>query len=245
MKYLPDYFTVPARPAPPMKKAFPDATPDCTSLLGKLLSFDPQRRLTAAAALEDPYFSNLPEATPQERLPLPVPKAERAPDTGSCDRSMFNYYTMGGGRCMESPVAPLHFPTPDGNSCGRLDGSFLASGSRDSSLGRPQMLRFPTPDGDLARGLNSSFESQESIQDKIEKGTPVSVDTCGMPRARPTERNLPDSAERGKIRKRKLDMDQALADAANNDPELGAGVSCSPFGALGGGELSDLPVNYS
>ena len=33
MKFLPDYFTVPARPRPSMKKSFPDATDDATALL--------------------------------------------------------------------------------------------------------------------------------------------------------------------------------------------------------------------
>ena len=236
MKFLPDYFTVPARPRPSMKKSFPDATDDATALLQKLLCFDPQKRISATAAKRDPYFVMEPEATSQEQLPMPVPKGE-GKDTGSCDRSsMFNIYGMGPPRalCMESPVAPLHFPTPE---MGERPGGMTGEGS----LGRPQALHFPTPDaGRELSSLNSSFESQEG---NVAKGTPASFDTCGMPK--PPRRDRVDmcmgSAERGKIRKRKLDMDQALEDAASEDPSM-ALVSGSPSFTVES-PLEALPVN--
>lgn len=97
-------------------------------------------------------------------------------------------------------MAPLHFPTPD-----------------DMRMASRPSLFEPTPDG---AGRSSSRELDSSFEGASGKGkTPGSIDTCGMPRNRP-DRAVPDSTERGKIRKRKLDMDQALEDAASEDPAL-------------------------
>jgi serine/threonine protein kinase len=237
MKFLPDYFTVPARPAPSMKKTFPEITDDATALLKRLLCFDPQKRISAAAAKRDPYFSLMPEATPQAELPMPLPKGE-GKDTGSGDRgSMFNIYGMGPPRalCMESPVAPLHFPTPE---MGERPGGMVSEGS----LGRPQALHFPTPDGAARElnSLNSSFESQEG---NMAKGTPASFDTCGMPKHPRRDRvdMGMDSSERVKIRKRKLDMDQALEDAASEDPSIA--LACASPCFMVESPLEALPVN--
>lgn len=242
MKYLPDYFTVPARPAPPLKRTFPDASDDALSLLARMLCFDPLRRISAAEALQDPFFTNAPAPTLQENLPVPDPN--RAAD--SCDHSSM-FQGMGPPRalCMESPVAPLHFPTPD-TQC-RDSGAKLLFPTPDGA-GRESgaKLLFPTPDGS-GRELDSSFDG------KMTRFTPASIDTCGMPRNRPDrsksnesedtcgmprvrpDRAPPDSTERVKIRKRKLDMDQALEDAASGDPTL----------TRNGESLDDLPVNVT
>jgi len=47
------------------------ASPDCLDLLQQLMQFDPDRRLTAAAALQHPYFSNSPAPTSPAQLPKP------------------------------------------------------------------------------------------------------------------------------------------------------------------------------
>jgi serine/threonine protein kinase len=49
----------------------PQATPAALDLLAQLVSLDPSRRLTAAAALAHPYFSEAPVPTSKEALPRP------------------------------------------------------------------------------------------------------------------------------------------------------------------------------
>ncbi|GBF95530.1 cyclin-dependent kinase-like [Raphidocelis subcapitata] len=61
------------KPAPgqPLERVFPQASPACLDLLRGLLAFDPDRRLTAAAALEHPWFSEEPAPLPPQQLPRP------------------------------------------------------------------------------------------------------------------------------------------------------------------------------
>eukprot|EP00388_Colpodella_angusta_P039098 GDKK01046410.1.p1 GENE.GDKK01046410.1~~GDKK01046410.1.p1 ORF type:complete len:369 (+),score=52.25 GDKK01046410.1:80-1186(+) len=46
---------------------FPNASPEGRDLLSKMLTFDPRKRITAAQALEQPYFADLYSVTKQSR----------------------------------------------------------------------------------------------------------------------------------------------------------------------------------
>ncbi len=60
------------KPAVPLSEKFPGVEPKALSLLGRLLSFDPDDRPTAAEALSDPYFEGLADVTREPaRRPLP------------------------------------------------------------------------------------------------------------------------------------------------------------------------------
>ncbi|KAF6263279.1 kinase-like domain-containing protein [Scenedesmus sp. NREL 46B-D3] len=62
------------KPAPgqPLQQLFPQASPECLDLLQQLMQYDPQRRISAAAALQHPYFSSSPAPTGAAQLPRPV-----------------------------------------------------------------------------------------------------------------------------------------------------------------------------
>jgi len=69
---LPDY--VPFNYCPPTsyRSLFTAASDDAVDLLSKLLKFNPLERITAAEALQHPYFSNQPPPTPPHLLPHPT-----------------------------------------------------------------------------------------------------------------------------------------------------------------------------
>ncbi|RLN90718.1 hypothetical protein BBJ28_00015261 [Nothophytophthora sp. Chile5] len=55
--------------APPLASIFSAVSEDALDLLAKMFKFNPAERLTAAEALEHPYFSNAPAPTPVNKLP--------------------------------------------------------------------------------------------------------------------------------------------------------------------------------
>ncbi len=57
---------MPAKQPKNLAQKFTNASPEALRLLQRLLAFDPLDRPTAAEALADPYFANLPNATQQE-----------------------------------------------------------------------------------------------------------------------------------------------------------------------------------
>jgi cyclin-dependent kinase 7 len=73
MTSLPDYVTFPKSPKPPLTSIFNAASEDALDLLGKMLTFDPAKRITAREALGHSYFMNLPRPTTPERLPKTDP----------------------------------------------------------------------------------------------------------------------------------------------------------------------------
>ena len=78
MRALPDFVEyVPCAP-PPLRAKFPSASDDALSLLAGLLTYDPNKRLTATQARAHPYFTSLPAPTPTHLLPRP-PSANGAP----------------------------------------------------------------------------------------------------------------------------------------------------------------------
>ena len=73
MRALPDFVEyVPCAP-PPLRAKFPSASDDALSLLAGLLTYDPNKRLTATQARAHVYFTSLPAATPTHLLPRPPP----------------------------------------------------------------------------------------------------------------------------------------------------------------------------
>ena len=62
--------------APPDKRqTFPGQTADALSLLSRLLTFDPNKRITAEEALQHRYFKTSPAPTAVDKLPRPTPFA--------------------------------------------------------------------------------------------------------------------------------------------------------------------------
>lgn len=51
-------------PRPPLRRHVPNAPPGALDLLEQLLAYDPQRRATAAQALEHPWFATAPAPAP-------------------------------------------------------------------------------------------------------------------------------------------------------------------------------------
>ena len=71
MHSLPDYVTFPPQPKPHLASIFNAASTDALDLLEKMLTFNPQRRISAREALGHPYFQNTPRPTTPIDLPRP------------------------------------------------------------------------------------------------------------------------------------------------------------------------------
>ncbi len=70
MASLPDYVPFPAAPPPqPLGTIFTAASGDAIDLLGRMLAFDPARRITAREALSHAYFASGPPPTEPAQLP--------------------------------------------------------------------------------------------------------------------------------------------------------------------------------
>jgi cyclin-dependent kinase 7 len=66
---LPLYVKYPWYPRTSLKSLFTGASDDAIDLLGKMLTYDPLRRITCLNALKHSYFTNLPRPTRNEKLP--------------------------------------------------------------------------------------------------------------------------------------------------------------------------------
>ncbi|OQR84652.1 cyclin-dependent kinase [Achlya hypogyna] len=78
MTALPNYIEFTPSKAPPLASLFTAASEDALDLLRQLLLFNPSERITAAAALDHPYFKSAPEPTPPEKLPYSQGSSEPA-----------------------------------------------------------------------------------------------------------------------------------------------------------------------
>eukprot|EP00878_Enallax_costatus_P040606 GHUV01046925.1.p1 GENE.GHUV01046925.1~~GHUV01046925.1.p1 ORF type:complete len:169 (+),score=46.53 GHUV01046925.1:68-508(+) len=72
MADLPNKILFKPAPGQPLEDIFPEASADCLDLLRRMMQFDPDKRITAAEALQHPYFSNEPVPTPPASLPKPT-----------------------------------------------------------------------------------------------------------------------------------------------------------------------------
>jgi len=66
---LQDFMQFPKVAKPPLQHLFSASSNDTLDFLGRLLAFNPKKRLTALQALSHPYFKNLPKPTHPSRLP--------------------------------------------------------------------------------------------------------------------------------------------------------------------------------
>ena len=98
------------------------ASEDALDLLGRMISLDPARRISAAAALEHRYFRSAPEPTPPAQLPRPAPRVDtslrqqlqvcgQSPPTHHCtgtDAASFNPWTAYRCRPVARNCVPSH-----------------------------------------------------------------------------------------------------------------------------------------
>ncbi|KAI8323544.1 Pkinase-domain-containing protein, partial [Martensiomyces pterosporus] len=69
MAKLPAYVEFEKFPKNPLNALFTAAGHDVLDLMGRMLTYNPVGRITAAQALAHPYFANLPRPTPPAKLP--------------------------------------------------------------------------------------------------------------------------------------------------------------------------------
>ena len=74
LKLLPDYVAFPSYPRPPLNTIFNAASSDALDLLERMLTYDPERRISARDALMHPYFKNAPRPTTPIELPRTDPE---------------------------------------------------------------------------------------------------------------------------------------------------------------------------
>ncbi|KAJ2521758.1 TFIIH complex serine/threonine-protein kinase subunit kin28 [Coemansia sp. RSA 1939] len=77
---LPMGFNFEKYPRPALGDLFHGASEDALDLMNRMLTYNPVTRITAAEALQHPYFRNFPRPTQPAKLPRPKQKASAATD---------------------------------------------------------------------------------------------------------------------------------------------------------------------
>ncbi|KAJ2785320.1 TFIIH complex serine/threonine-protein kinase subunit kin28 [Coemansia interrupta] len=83
MSKLPAVFKFDKHPRPQFSDLFQGSSEDAVGLMNLMLAFNPSSRISAADALNHPYFTNLPRPTKPAKLPRPKKEEEAAVDMDS------------------------------------------------------------------------------------------------------------------------------------------------------------------
>ncbi|KAK9838165.1 hypothetical protein WJX81_005984 [Elliptochloris bilobata] len=208
---LPQFVAFQPTPAPPLRANFRQANEDALDLLARLVAFDPARRPSAIEALAHRFFRAAPAPTPPARLPRPPVRA----------RNPLALPIQGGSALQAAPLQPQPSldpePTPTGAPALPPTGAAAGDGVRRTGMsadvknlqlatGGGKRLR-SAPGGSLLR--NESGVSMESVAEEGVwfLGDPALLDLDVDRGPRPQQ----DREDLRYLRKRKLDMDDALA----------------------------------
>ena len=119
---LPDFIEFVYVPPPSLRDTFPNETDEAIDLLKQMLAYDPNKRLTAAQALEHAYFHTKPAALPYEQLPKRfVPpnarEVDESPDNarGATNRQSLSGPKTGEKRRLDDDDAPGTSDSTDPN----------------------------------------------------------------------------------------------------------------------------------
>jgi cyclin-dependent kinase 7 len=126
MRSLPNFIEFEEFPRTPLKQIFLAATDDALNMLSRMLSYDPNKRITAQDALLHPYFVNDPKPSQPSDLPMPrkVFESQEEQDTNGTT-------TVTNGRGGRASKVLVFADNEDLNAS--LNTSILSSFSNDSS----------------------------------------------------------------------------------------------------------------
>lgn len=188
-RLLPNFFEQRRTEPKDLRALFPQAPGDALSLLDSLTQLDPLKRPTAQSALSHHFLTDPPLPEPKRSLPVP----------GLTDRKV--------------ETTPAKKDNEEGNDervakAPRLSVAMDASGSRPANNDADV--------GQVAEATPASVTMQTAIRDERQAGT---AGTTGQDKPA-SEASPPglSNVDRAYLRKRKLDMDEALAQASQQDP---------------------------
>jgi cyclin-dependent kinase 7 len=109
---LPDFIEFVYVPPPNLRDTFPNETDEALDLLRKMLEYDPNKRISAARALEHPYFHTKPAPIPYEQLPKRF--AAKKPEGDATATTTTTTTT-------DAPASPASAPRPKTGEKRRLE----------------------------------------------------------------------------------------------------------------------------
>ena len=165
---------------------------DAIDLLQHFLCFDPSRRITAEEALKHEYFQNSPKPTVCRDLPRPA-------------------VPLGGEQSQGGGAGGIGLSEMDGSQNG-VNENFLEGIRRSSFPPESSKQSQEQATGDVRMSLPADVKMQENEQ------TPAGANghDFGKRDSMEVERPQLGSADKAYLRKRKLDMDKAFLEAAND-----------------------------